>query len=244
MRTMSARPADYLRVWFSQVDFVERAGIDGGTWLRGEKVEVSRQTAGSCARFGWIERSKVVVAEWHNDAAFYMLTKTGTEAIQGLPDGAFVSAPGPKKPSMRGESARILRALAARHDRQRGWIFLAEAPIDGTNVDAWAINCFASQGHRRVGYEIKVSRSDFTSELRQPAKTARSARFASEFYFACPNGLIKSAEVPDPYGLVHVKPNGRTRIVKRSKLPKSEPTWGLVGRLMRRLAQMEEGVEP
>jgi hypothetical protein len=220
-----------------------------GIWPRGavEEANASRQTVMSCVRLGWIKNLKVFpnpAGVIGGEAAFYGLSDAGAEAIRLLSPEAFISLAGPKKPSVRGESARILRALAARHDREKGWIFLAEAPIDGTNVDAWAINCFASQGHRRVGYEVKVSRSDFTSELRQPAKTARSARFASEFYFACPNGLIKPAEVPDPYGLVYVKPNGRSRMVKRSKLPKTEPTWGLVGRLMRRLAQMEEGAEP
>ncbi|HEY4669718.1 MAG TPA: hypothetical protein VIH05_08085 [Tepidiformaceae bacterium] len=248
LRAVSQHPDHYLRVWFGSVDFVERAKIDvpeGRWWPGGDKSGASKETAMVCVRLGWLQRTPSVLGSWRmgGEASLYLITDLGQQAIDGLPDDAYRSIPR-IVPSVDGHAAEVLRALLARHDPAKGWVFLIEAPMDiggGHHaVDAWAINCFASQNHRRVGYEVKVSRSDFVGELKKPDKTARSARFCTSFYFACPVGVLKPADVPDPYGLVHVFEKGTTRVVKKSTLPPSDPTWGLVGRLLRRLAQMEE----
>lgn len=49
--------------------------------------------------------------------------------------------------------------------------------------------------HPRVGYEIKVSRSDFRRELLEPRKRAAAIELCHEFYFAVPQGLLKPAEL-------------------------------------------------
>jgi hypothetical protein len=72
-------------------------------------------------------------------------------------------------------------------------------------------------------YEVKVSRSDFTSDDKWP----RYAELANRFYFACQKGLItkKDVQVLGPnVGLVWVYPSGHNRaIVKPPYIPNIPP---------------------
>jgi hypothetical protein len=102
-------------------------------------------------------------------------------------------------------------------------------------VDLLAL-CATTAGrvrNARVGYEVKVSRGDYRSELKNPHKRAEARAFCHEFYFAVPDGLLrvdelpgketqaqlgeKSLFVPDDVGLVVVTGRG-CRVVKRSPL--------------------------
>lgn len=57
----------------------------------------------------------------------------------------------------------------------------------------------ASRGacYPRVGYEVKVSRSDYRVELRNPDKRSLAVAQCHEFYFAVPAGLLKPEEKAD-----------------------------------------------
>lgn len=246
LREMIRHPDMCLRAWVQSICLVPNPDQKQGYWERGDRISTSRQTLMACVRMGWMELIPGLAVGWDSSKpSIYRLTDIGRMAIEALPEEAFVSMPAREHaPSVKGKSAEVMRGLAARHRLEDGWIFIPEAPMPSPagnhKVDALAMNCYAYLKWPLVGYEIKVSRSDFTAELREPAKTARSAAFCSAFYFACPAGLIEPKEVPDPYGLMVVQPSGRTRIVKQSRLERPEPTWNLVGLLMRRLAQLEE----
>jgi hypothetical protein len=47
----------------------------------------------------------------------------------------------------------------------------------------------------RVGYEVKVTRSDMRRELLAPSKRKKAQLLCSEFYFAVPKGLLKPEEL-------------------------------------------------
>jgi hypothetical protein len=47
----------------------------------------------------------------------------------------------------------------------------------------------------RVGYEVKISRSDYRRELLQPKKRVIARKLCHEFYFAVPKGLLKDNEI-------------------------------------------------
>lgn len=104
-----------------------------------------------------------------------------------------------------------------------------------------------------VGYEVKVSRADYRSELKKPEKRADALKFCNEFYFAVPRGLLRDDEidtaappelgepslyVPDDVGLVLVDGRG-CRVVKpapvnRNPEPLFTEFWGNnVGNLVR-----------
>lgn len=61
------------------------------------------------------------------------------------------------------------------------------------NIDLLAMSSWS--GHRRVGYEVKVSRSDLRRELLRPAKRQRAVEVCHQFYFAVPAGLLTKEEM-------------------------------------------------
>lgn len=57
-----------------------------------------------------------------------------------------------------------------------------------------------------VGYEIKVSRSDFLGD----AKWHLYLQYCNEFFFVVPKGLIRKEELPDGVGLIYYDPEAKT----------------------------------
>lgn len=72
--------------------------------------------------------------------------------------------------------------------------------------------------HRRVAYEIKVSRADFRAEMRKPQKRAPAMAFTHQFFFATPPGLVKKHEIPEDCGLVEVAADGTVKVVKHAPI--------------------------
>lgn len=54
-----------------------------------------------------------------------------------------------------------------------------------------------------IAYEVKVSRTDFRNELKDPDKRATVIANSSEFYFVTPKDLIGHGEVPLGCGLIY-----------------------------------------
>lgn len=99
----------------------------------------------------------------------------------------------------------VLAALARKHEAD---IFVPEcryreAGDGGRLIDAWAMKKSWSR-FDTVGYEIKVSRSDFLRDT----KWREYLPYCHRFYFACPKGLIHPDELPKGIGLVYIGDNG------------------------------------
>jgi hypothetical protein len=99
----------------------------------------------------------------------------------------------------------------ALHASQSEWLFLRELRVgtgyrnqSAQRVDAFALNCLPHQGMKRVCYEVKTSRADFLSEIKQPLKRRIGMRYSNEFYFVTPAGLLAPSEVPVECGLIEV----------------------------------------
>ena len=99
---------------------------------------------------------------------------------------------------------------------RKNGVALEPGQVRAQRIDAFAINCWPSRGRVAIAYEVKVSRSDFRCELANPAKRAFAEAVSSECYFACPLKLIRPDEVPEPWGLVAVIANGKTKILKQA----------------------------
>lgn len=90
----------------------------------------------------------------------------------------------------------VMNALYARHPGSGGqmpgpWTVIEEYRA----IDLLAFSAWQSAGDfDRVGYEVKVSRSDLRVELLNPHKRARNVAWCNEFYFAVPKGLLTPAE--------------------------------------------------
>lgn len=152
-------------------------------------------------------------------------------------------------------SKQILDVLRAWHnlDPYR-WAFFPEfipavgvAPGNGTRMDAWAIDCYPSNGHMTVAYEIKVSRSDFLREIRDPSKRIYAMKWSQQFYFVAPVGLISKSELPLECGLKEVGVLPRMgpdlqlkHTVKAPVRAALSPTWHLVAAVARRSCRVEK----
>jgi hypothetical protein len=82
--------------------------------------------------------------------------------------------------------------------------------------DFMTFHTWPSKGFRRIIYEIKVSRGDFTKELNNLEKRLPAEQLAHECWFATPAGLVKPDEVPEGWGLVEQIKNGM-RAKKQAK---------------------------
>lgn len=75
-----------------------------------------------------------------------------------------------------------------------------------------------------IGYEIKVSRSDF----KQDNKWHLYLQYCNEFYFVVPKGLVKKEELPDNVGLIYYNPDTQAlRTVKKALYRQIEEPVGI-----------------
>lgn len=156
------------------------------------------------------------------------------------------------------DTSIILAALFRHHGKEtfgsqriKAWAFFPELRV-GTGygkdheqrIDAWAINLYPSSGLNRISYEIKTSRADFLTEIKNPFKRRAAMRLSNEFYFVAPVGLITPEEVPEGAGLMEVRKMAAgwfTHVIVPAPFRESiMPTWKFVAALARRVAREEE----
>ncbi len=124
----------------------------------------------------------------------------------------------------------IVRALSKRHTRD---IFLTEVKTGPTifarpeslrRIDALVIKPSWTRPEF-TGYEVKVSRQDFLGDTKWDAYLP----YCHRFYFACPAGVIRRDEVPDPAGLVWVDPETlETSVRKAARFRPVEVSWEML----------------
>lgn len=108
------------------------------------------------------------------------------------------------------DSKKIISLLKERHHED---VFIEECYCNayGTfRMDAWCMAGYWSK-RRAIGYEIKVSRSDFVNDN----KWRNYLDCCNEFYFVCPFGLIQPEEIPFDVGLCWVSKTETMIKIKR-----------------------------
>ena len=91
-------------------------------------------------------------------------------------------------------------------------------------LDFLAFNAWPSKSHVIHGMEIKISRSDFLSEIKNPQKRERAVELCDEFYFVAPIGIIKPAEIPKECGYISVDPlTGNLANIMKPQIEKEFP---------------------
>jgi len=110
----------------------------------------------------------------------------------------------------------MLRVLAAKHSRdlfvphcKTGSTYMSPGPI----LDAWVMPY--SWTRPIIGYEVKVSRSDFHRDQKWRAYL----RYCNLFFFVTPWELIRADEVPEEAGLIWVTKTGAGLRYKKHALP-------------------------
>lgn len=111
-------------------------------------------------------------------------------------------------------------------------------------ADAYLIRLWGGgkKGHERIMIEVKISRSDFLREIKQPEKIKCIGDTAHRVYYATTEGVIKDKDDLGDYGHMLLQDDGTLKIVKRAKrndhpLPISE---GAFVQAFKRAAKSED----
>lgn len=126
------------------------------------------------------------------------------------------------------ETRRIIELLRHHHGKNNEWATFIELRgstgfINAQAIDFFAVHTWPSKNFRAIAYEIKVSRSDFTKELKQPNKRAFAESIANECLFVVPSGLLRVDEIPEGWGLM-VADAGGLKTLKHGT-QRSNVTW-------------------
>lgn len=135
----------------------------------------------------------------------------------------------------------ILKVLLDRYHSSAGWLSfpeLRDGPgFDKRSIDLFVMHSWPSKRMQRIAFEIKINIQDFNRELKQPDKREPFVRFANEFYFVTPKGLLDKYknDIPSECGLVEVTERNILRVTKRAEYHECPPTWGFICTVLRRM---------
>ena len=117
---------------------------------------------------------------------------------------------------------------------------------DGTGAaqrrwaDAVAMNMYPSRGLEIHGFEIKVSRSDWLRELKNPEKSSTVQQYCDRWWIVAPKDIVKPGELPPTWGHYDVTPGGIRQLVAAPKLEAIPTTRAFMAAMMRRAGGVDE----
>lgn len=85
-------------------------------------------------------------------------------------------------------------------------------------ADAVAFSLYPSAGLEMIGFEIKVSRADFLSEMKNPQKSNDIMKYCDRWWLVCPKGLVDKNEIPRTWGLLELTDGGKFHKKKEAPL--------------------------
>lgn len=119
-----------------------------------------------------------------------------------------------------GPQQGVLRYVVARHVRSHAG-FDARRTADFVALDTWPSSGFVIHGH-----EVKVSRSDWLAELKQPEKSAEFLPYMDYWWLVVSDAsIVREDELPEGWGLMAVRGDKLVAVrsaPKRKTLPMSE----------------------
>ena len=126
---------------------------------------------------------------------------------------------------------RVMLDLLVRHYTQRfgnGERYVCAEHVR-SHAGAYAIrtadlivqDLWPSKGLQLLGHEVKVSRSDWLAELKDPGKAEEFRRYCHRWWLAVPDPLIVRDDLPDGWGLLVV--SSRVRVVRPAPRFQPEP---------------------
>jgi uncharacterized protein YqgV (UPF0045/DUF77 family) len=102
------------------------------------------------------------------------------------------------------------------------------------------MNLFPSRGLSVYGFEIKVSKSDFMSEIRKPDKSADIQKFCDRWYIVAPEEAVDESLLPATWGWLQVT-GEQIRVKKEAPTLTPEPlNRKFVAAVVRRAHEQEE----
>ena len=149
---------------------------------------------------------------------------TGASApVADLPD------PPPAKITSADVRAGLLKTFGGEATNGRYTILFevsnATATSRSRSADAIIMSCWPSDGLELHGVEIKVARSDWMNELRNPKKAEDIAKFCDRWWLVTAPGVVKDeSEIPPAWGWRVWDGKRLTTMKKADRTPSEQPT--------------------
>lgn len=106
-------------------------------------------------------------------------------------------------------------------------------------ADAVSMGVWPSTGHELHGFEVKISRSDFLNEMKNPAKAMPIMQYCHRWSLVCPANMVKLDEVPSTWGVYWFK-DGAIRKARQPPILEAKPlTAEFVASLVRRAGDID-----
>ena len=140
-----------------------------------------------------------------------------------------------KKAAASVTSTQILADLHSRYPRPE-FVLQSEITLQGRRIDAV---CMRMWGDRSlVGFEIKVSRSDWQRELKSIEKSRAWASCVDQFIVVAPPEVVQDSELPVGWGLMEFRDNGlRLKVQPHPVSPSHSLPREIAARLLDRLVR-------
>lgn len=147
----------------------------------------------------------------------------------------FTPPPVPEPEPREWSEAYLLELLRARYTVQSQgigsrWVFAThvrggsgwdQRTADAVVLDAWQGGRPLDPAHDLEGFEVKISRSDWLRELKDPAKCEAVRRYCTRWWLVVPDPrIVRAGELPAGWGLMAATANGMSlrTVVKAPKL--------------------------
>ncbi|MBW6523471.1 hypothetical protein KZ810_08160 [Sphingomonas sp. RHCKR47] len=141
-------------------------------------------------------------------------------------------------------AAQVRAALLNRYRAPEWACFFEVADSTGAratrSADAIAMSLYPSRGLRLHGFEIKVSRSDWLHELKQPEKSVALQRYCDHWWIVTPADIVKDGELPPTWGHLILKGNGFNCAIKAPVLEREAWSPEFLAALLRRAHDARE----
>ena len=117
------------------------------------------------------------------------------------------------------KSEDVRAALRNRYSDNRRYAIAEEVGLQTgfshRRLDMMVLDCYASNGFRIDGIEIKVSKADLKRELEDPEKHVAFFDVIDYFTLACPEGVADLSVIPPKWGVMLIREDGSTRYLRR-----------------------------
>lgn len=120
-----------------------------------------------------------------------------------------------------GDSIRY--ACAEHVASHTGWTNAEGQRAEPRRADFLAQDCWNSHGLHLHGHEVKVSRSDWLTELRDPTKAEAVKRYCDRWWLVVSDREIVRDDLPVGWGLMAPGRDGRLRVVRSAPTLTPEP---------------------
>ena len=142
----------------------------------------------------------------------------------------------PRKKSV--TSADVCALLRTRYSHPEWALCFEVANATGTNAsryaDAVAMNLYPSRGLALHGFEVKVSKSDFMSEISKPDKSVAVQQYCDYWWLVAPASAVDESLIPKTWGWLRVDGSKLVSVKQAPPLDAKPVTRAFMASLVRR----------